>query len=55
MKYKRARPGYWYLYTPNGFLYLISDAARLNRKTRMKSLRRSRNVIRRLGYVLLKV
>jgi hypothetical protein len=55
MKYVRAKPGYWYLYTANGFLYFISDAAKLNRKQRMKSLRRSRSVVRRLGYKFLKV
>ncbi len=42
MKYERARAGYWYCHSYTVRLYLISDAAKLRRKLRVKQLRRSR-------------
>jgi hypothetical protein len=42
----------FYCYYPNGRLYMINLRAMLNRKKRLKSLRRSRSVLRRLGFTL---
>ncbi len=50
MTYARCTAGSWYCVTPNGRLFRITNWAKVNRKARLKQLRRSRSVLRRLGY-----
>lgn len=50
MKFTRCTLGSWYCTTPNGRLFRVSNWAKINRKARLKALRRSRSVLRRLGY-----